>query len=215
MNKTLLLLSFILGFMTVCNGQTLTTEIKPTGIFREIDIDKQNIAIKNLQSNDEKQRMEAVESILGIPYDYNPTVLYLLSKELYQQGNKDEATFWFYVAQLRARYDANLCMDKSAAHVILEFYYNYGQDINKYAFQDIDKLEQTVTKAVDFVRNNNEDYDHRWINLYGLWATNPGLSKDNGTRELSRPQDQWYTIKNETVDSFYNSFIEYIRKQKK
>ena len=167
MKKATLIILFTIGLLKICNGQTETHIIETTGVFSEIEVTKHNEAIKSLQGKDKNQKKQAVETIVNNPNDFNPPVLYSLSRELFLQGDKDNAIFWFYVAQLRARYDANLCMDNSAKQAVSVLNNEYGPDINKYAFQDIDKLEKTVNKVVDFVRSNNENYDHRWINLHG------------------------------------------------
>jgi hypothetical protein len=215
MKKTILLLSLTIGLLTICNAQTENKEIKAKGVFSEIVVDKHNEAIKTLQGKNKKQKKQIIETIIKNPNDYNPPVLYALSRELFSQGDKDEAAFWFYVAQLRARYDANLCMDNSAKQAVSVLNNEYGPDINKYAFQDIDKLEKTVNKVVDFVRTNIENYDHRWINLHGMWAVQAGLSDEPETRELSKPKDEWEAIKKKTIDDYYNGFIEYVKSQKK
>lgn len=215
MKKTVLLFTLTLGLLTICNAQTMNKEIKAKGVFSEIVVEKNNETIKTLQGNDKKQKKQTIETVINNPGDYNPPVLYALSRELFSQGDKDEATFWFYVAQLRARYDANLCMDNSAKQAVSVLNNEYGPDINKYAFQDIDKLEKTVNKVVDFVRTNDENYDHRWINLHGMWAVQAGLSEEPETRELSKPKDEWEAIKKKTIDDYYNGFIEYAKSQKK
>ena len=202
-----------LGLTTLCNAQT--KKINPKGIFKEIDVARHNEAIEILNGKNKKLKQQTVDSILKNPNIYNPPVIYALSRELFSQDKKDDATYWFYVAQLRARYDANLCMDNSAKQAVSVLNNEYGPDINKYAFQDIDKLEKTVNKVVDFVRSNNENYDHRWINLHGMWAVLAGQSDEPETRELSKPKDEWEAIKKKTVDDYYNGFIEYVKSQKK
>ena len=202
-----------LGLTTLCNAQT--KKINPKGIFKEIDVARHNEAIEILNGKNKKLKQQTVDSILKNPNIYNPPVIYALSRELFSQDKKDDATYWFYVAQLRARYDANLCMDNSAKQAVSVLNNEYGPDINKYAFQDIDKLEKTVNKVVDFVRSNNEHYDHRWINLHGMWAVLAGQSDEPETRELSKPKDEWEAIKKKTVDDYYNGFIEYVKSQKK
>ena len=207
--------SLTFGVLTICNAQTQNKVIEAKGIFKEIKVDKQNEVIKNLQSKDKTQRKSIIEAILKSPNDFNPPVLYALSRELFQQSNKDEATFWFYTGQLRARYDANLCMDNSAKQAVSILNDEYGPEINKYAFQDIDKLKKTVIKVVDFVRTNNENYDHRWINLHGMWAVQVGLDNAKEIQELTKPRSEWKAIKRKTIDDYYNGFIEYVKSQKK
>ena len=214
MKKTILLFIFTLGFLTVSNAQTETIDIKPKGIFKEIDVTRHNTAIEILNGENKELKQQTVESILKNPSYYNPPVIYALSHELYIQDKKDDAMYWFYVAQLRARYDANLCMDKSAKQVVSILNKDYGADINKYAFQDIDKLEKTVTKLVDFVRKNEENYDHRWINLHGMDAVLAGMDDNSEMKELSQPEDKWTEIKKKTVEDYYNGFIEYVKGKK-
>jgi hypothetical protein len=205
----------ILTFCMSLLGQAQTKEIKSKGAYKEIDVAKDNSAIEILSSKKRKQKQETVDAVLSNPHSYNPPVLYALSKELFQQGKKDDASFWFYVAQLRARYDANLCLDNSAKQAVAVLNNAYGPEINKYAFQDMDKLRKMVEKVVEFVRLNEETYDHRWINLHGMGAVMAGLGDEKKGTELSRPKDQWEAIKKKTVDDYYNGFIEYANSQKK
>ncbi len=215
MKKAILLFSLTMGFWTLCNAQVMNKEIQAKGVFGEIAVKKQNQTIKILQGQDPQLKKQTIETVINNPNDYNPPVLYALSRELFSQGDKDEAAFWFYVAQLRARYDANLCMDNSAKQAVSVLNNEYGPDINKYAFQDIDKLEKTVNKVVNFVRTNNENYDHRWINLHGMWAIQAGQGEDPNARELTKPKDEWAAIKKKTIDDYYNGFIDSVKSQQK
>lgn len=187
-----------------------TTYVKPKGIYAEIDVAGSNKAIENLSDEDKTLQQQTLDSILSSSNIYNPPVLYALSRVLYNQDKKDEAAFWFYVAQLRARYDANLCLDNSAKEAVSILNSEYGPDINKYSFQNIDSLEKTVIKVVDYVRNNDEDYDHRWINLHGMDAF-----LDTKSKKVSEPRDKWATIRKKTIDDYYNGFVEYVKNKKK
>ena len=202
------------GLTTLSNAQIQTKEIKPKGVFKEIDVTRHNEAIEILNGKNEKLKQQTVDSILKNPNFYNPPVIYALSRELFNQDKKDDAMYWFYVAQLRARYDANLCMDNSAKQAVSILNGEYGPNINKYALQDIDKLEKTVTKVVDFVRANEENYDHRWINLHGMDAVLSGMDDNAKKKELSQPRDKWTEIKKKTLDDYYNGFIEYVKSKK-
>lgn len=214
MKKIIFLLTIAFGLTTLSNAQTQTKEIKPKGVFNEIDVVRHNEAIEILNGKNKKLKQQIIDSILKNPNFYNPPVIYALSRELFNQDKKDDAMYWFYVAQLRARYDANLCMDNSAKQAVSVLNGEYGPDINKYAFQDIDKLEKTVTKVVDFVRANEENYDHRWINLHGMDAVLSGMDDNAEKKELSQPKDKWTEIKKKTLDDYYNGFIEYVKSKK-
>jgi uncharacterized membrane protein len=204
MKKIIILLTLAFGLSTLSNAQT-----------KEIDVARHNQAIEILNGKNKTLKQQTVNSILKNPNFYNPPVLYALSRELFNQDKKEEATYWFYVAQLKARYDANLCLDISAKEAVSVLNGEYGPNINKYAFQDIAKLEKTINKVVNFVRTNKENYDHRWINLHGMWAVQAGLSNKPETRKLSEPKDKWEAIKKKTIDDYYNGFITYVKSQKK
>jgi hypothetical protein len=208
-NKFFLLIIATVLVSATSVAQT-TTYVKPKGIYAEIDVAGSNKAIENLSGENKTLQQQTLDSILSSPNSYNPPVLYALSRVLYNQDKKDEAAFWFYVAQLRARYDANLCLDNSAKDAVSILNNEYGPDINKYAFQNIDSLEKTVIKVVDYVRNNEENYDHRWINLHGMDAFLDAKSK-----KISEPKGKWPAIKKKTIDDYYNGFIEYVKNKKK
>ena len=207
-----MLLTITFGLATFSNAQT--KEINPKGIYKEIDVARHNEVIEILNVKNKKLKQQTVDSILKNPNFYNPPVIYALSRELFAQDKKDDATYWFYVAQLRARYDANLCLDNSSKQAVSVLNNDYGPDINKYAFQDINKLEKTVTKVVDFVKANEENYDHRWINLHGMDAVLASMDDNAEKKELSQPKEKWIEIKKKTVDDYFNGFIEYIKSKK-
>jgi hypothetical protein len=147
--------------------------------------------------------------VLNNPNYFNPPVVYALSKELFTRGRKREAAYWFYVGQLRARYDANLCLDNTAEQGVSILTDMYGAEINKFALENIDSLKITVNKVVAFVRTNEEDYDHRWINLHGMDAV-----QNRKTKELSHPKSKWPEIKAKTIDDYYQGFLEAVDSMK-
>ncbi|WP_199118508.1 hypothetical protein [Pedobacter sp. ASV28] len=213
MKNIFFLLMVTIGLLSVAKAQT--TDIKPQGIYKEIDISKQNNVIEILKGENKELKQQTVDNILQNPSDYNPPVIYALSRELYLQDKKEEATYWFYLAQLKARYDANLCMDNSAKQAVPMLNNEYGPEINKYAFQDIKTLEKTIYKVVNFMRTNEDHYDHRWINLHGMDAILAGMDSTSEKKELSQPKKKWDEIKKKTVDDYYNGFIEYVKTLKK
>ncbi len=183
--------------------------VEPQGVYKEIEIAHDNEILKVLVGNDKKLIKKTADSVLQNPNSHNPTIIYALSGVLFKQGKKSEASFWFYVGQLRARYDANLCLDISAREAVSRLTEIFGPEINKFAFQNIDSLKKTIIKVVDFVKNNNENYDHRWINLHGMGAI---INDGSATTE---PQEKWLAIKQKTVDDYYKGFMDYLNSVKK
>ncbi len=188
------------------------TEIIPvTGVFKEIDVEKQNKAISVLTTGDEEMKSTMRDIFFQNPNKWNPPVVYALSKVLFEQGYKDEAALWFYIGQLRARIDANLCQDATARGAVAILNDKFGPTINLYALQDIKKLETIVKDVVAFVREHEGTYDHRWINLHGMWAIN-GIEEG---KALSYPKEDWQAIKKKTIDEYYEGFVKHVLQKEK
>ncbi|MFN0021278.1 MAG: hypothetical protein ACKVP0_23765 [Pirellulaceae bacterium] len=86
-------------------------------------------------------------------------VMYVAAIRLYDLGHKDEAVYWFYSAQYRARVFSSI-LDKDKIGSIgdepfeLKQAYNSfnqlsGTYINGYAFGELGKLETTLSKVVE------------------------------------------------------------------
>ncbi len=186
------------------------TEIIPaTGVFKEIDVEKQNKAISVLITGDEDMKSVMRDLFFQDQNKWNPPVVYALSKVLFEQGYKEDAAMWFYIAQLRARIDANLCQDETAREAVAILNDKFGPTINEYALQDVEKLEKIVEDAVEFVREYEPTYDRRWINLHGMWTIN-GLEEG---QELSYSQEEWPKIKQKTIEDYVAGFQKYVLKK--
>src|SRR5436190_3567590 len=86
-------------------------------------------------------------------------VMYVAAIRLYDLGHKDEAVYWFYTAQYRARVFTSI-LDKenvgtigSEAFELKQAYASFnqlaGEYINGYAFGELPKLKKTLLKVVD------------------------------------------------------------------
>ncbi|GAB3932485.1 hypothetical protein GCM10028827_30670 [Mucilaginibacter myungsuensis] len=184
--------------------QVTQQKVEPTGVYKTIDTRKAADIIKKLASKDSKEVAAAKKLVLADPNAHIPPVLYALSNTLYLEKKFDDAAFWFYVAQLRARYDVNRCADRTATS--LQYNQAYGAQINKYATKDIPKLRKTVARVIQFVKTNNEQYDQRWINLTGMDAMQQSLGDKAKPAELSVPKKQWPAIKTRTIKEYLDGF---------
>lgn len=218
MNKYLIVSLVLFISQNLFSQNQKNIELAPKGIYAEIDVQRSNDLLKFLLQGEQEVKLKAAEEVLKNPNNYNPTVLFGLSQVLFNSDRKDEACFWFYVAQLRARYDVNRCMDKTASSGLTVLNEQYGPEINQYAFKDINKLKETVTKVVSYVRSNEENYDHRWMNLHGMDAIKASLdkgdSKNTKTKELSQPKSQWKAIKEKTINDYFADFQEFLKSKK-
>lgn len=216
--------SLTFGLLLIWNYHAFTQNVKnielaPKGVYAEVDVEISNGLVNFLTRGEADVKQKAAEEVLKNPNNYNPTVLFALSEVLFNTNKKNEACFWFYVAQLRARYDANRCMDKTAASGLSVLNERYGSAINQYAFKDIPKLKETVAQVVNFVKTNEEKYDPRWINLHGMDAINASLAKEGDKKttqkELSLPRGDWKMIKDKSINDYYTDFQEFLKSLKK
>jgi hypothetical protein len=193
------------------NGET--HEVEPVGVYKEIHTENDLRVCQLLADSTFNGKDKLIDSIEQAPNSYTPPVLYFLSNTLFYLKRYNDAEYWFYVAQLRARYDVNRCADKTAD--ASQYNMTFGPQINEYAIKDIITLEQIVKKVVAFVKANEEKYDPRWINLTGMGAMSAGLSGKTKDEALSLDKKQWPAIKSKTIDDYYQGFTEFLEGQKK
>ena len=198
---------FVLGlaFPKGAAGETITVD--PTGEYAQIDARVQIETAEILSKGMPEEKDRVIERVLAKPENYAPPVFYVLSHALFAKDRKDEAAFWFYAGQLRARFDANRCADTSASGAVSALNAMYGPLINRYSFTDLDKLEKLVPRVVKWDRKTPHNYDHRWINLYGMGAMNQALGNYETKHEpLSRPIEEWEKIAEDTRTEYYRDF---------
>jgi hypothetical protein len=175
-SATKLMNSFARSVLPFClvGGMSLTgcleTEnvviIEPTGPYASIDTQASLAALEAI----EKKQKAAIGQIRNNPGSYQPPVLYALADYLFRAGEKDEAMYFFYLGQLRARSDANKSLDPSAAAGVDQLNEAVGPPINTHAFQDIPRLKEVVERVVSDDAKLPRDYDPRWIALHGADA---------------------------------------------
>ncbi len=201
--RSILFLSLLLIGFTACTQNVTTHQVEPKGVYKEINLSNDTRVFQLLLDTSSDHSL-LIDSVEKDPNKYIPPVLYALSNNLFAQKKYSEACFWFYVAQLRARYDVNRCADKTAdASAYNE---SFGPAINEYASKHLDNLKIIIPKVVDFVRSNEEQYDQRWINLGGMDAMKESLGGKSSIKELSVAKNQWPAIKKKTIDTYYSDF---------
>ena len=130
-----------------------------------------------------------------------------MSAALFQDGQKDEACFWFYAGQLRARFDANRCPDETAAGAVGVLTEAFGPQINQYAFRNKAKLEKTVLRVIEWDRKTPHSYDHRWIDSHGMDAVLGAIGVEEGKPAATkRGKGQWEKIAEKTRCDYLEGF---------
>lgn len=118
-------------------------------------------AFERMKSCDPKMALHAVDEILHEPGNLDrPDTLFAVALSLFQNGRKDDAVFWFYAAQLRARYQA--VFDKEGGGLLLSgMLMTIGTPINNYAFQDVSKFDETLDRVIEWDRTAPNRYRER------------------------------------------------------
>ncbi len=166
--------------------------------------------ISKLGSSDIETQKSAIAEIISSPDVQSPPVLYALSAILFRSNRQNEAVKWFYVAQLRARYDANRCTDKTASGAVNALNQQFGPEINKFAFKDKAFLQRQVTDAISHVENHAELYDPAWISSHGLDATISALYSER-SKNATHPEADWPGIKKRTISGYREGFEEALK----
>ena len=189
--------------------------VQPQGQFAQIDTRLANETIEVLQKGNAEEQQRTIEQIKDRPQNFAPPVFYVLSNVLFERGEKDDATFWFYAGQLRARFDANRCADATARQAVRELNRSFGPAINQYALQDVPRLEALIARVVEWDGRTPHRYDHRWINLHGMGAMRSGLSgRSDALAVLSAPKEEWEKIAEKTREDYLNGFRKALAKVK-
>ena len=115
---------------------------------------------EQLKSGSVRKMLALADEIKSKVDEVNIQTLYVLAIRLYDLGEKEDAMYWFYTAQLRrnvfiAMYDKSENAESLGApafeikHALLSFHQLAGQWINGYAGGEIDTWIATLEKVVD------------------------------------------------------------------
>ena len=178
-------------------------KIEPKGEFAQIDISKSQQAMDAITSG----KGETINTILKAPNDYAPPVLYLISAIMFDNDYQDQATFWFYAAQLRARSDANKSGDETAHAAVSQLNQRFGAKITPYSMSNPQRLQAIVNQALEWDAEQTRNYDARWIALQ---------SKDVLTESTVdfAPKEKWQEIDALTRNQFRQGLEQALSKLK-
>jgi hypothetical protein len=123
---------------------------------------------------------QTIEQLKSGIENKDPATYYLLASKLFKQGDKDEAAFWFYLGQLRFRFElaANPKQDPSGGPALFgALSEEVGRPLNEYAFADIPKLARTIDKVLEWDASHDNGYTPKQPNQAALTDTRDGLVK--------------------------------------
>jgi hypothetical protein len=168
-----------------------TIEVKPVGVYAEIDIDGQNLMMKQLY--DPVTRNASIDTIFNNITRYNPPVLYLFSQALYLNGEKESAVQWYLYAQLNAMFDAARCADNSAKQAVVILEDNIRPMLAVYLKQNKAVETKSAQMVLDLFKKLQPSYDIRWINLHGMGAFTGAFGEElpKETSKLTEDKSLW------------------------
>ena len=194
MKKHLFILIIYLCHYSLLSGQDKTNT--------RLDLNEQNDIITKLSQKSTRGR--AINKVFKNPGHYNPAVFYQFADAQLARGEKNESIAWYLYAMMMARYDAGICNDTSARQKVALIESKFSPEFSSFMFKDSNLFKKSLNDAAQMVLLVNDDYDHRWICVYG--ENSPVL------RPLPAPMEEWPDIKANTVASFIR---EYSRKKAK
>ena len=171
------------------------TIIDPKGI--------QDDAIAALNSKNDDLILKKFGEIKETPEKFSPPVFFLLSKLFYAAENYENAAFYYYLGQLRTRYDTNRSADPNAG-VVADLVSDLWIEFNIYGFQDLDRLETIVLSVVEYDKITAHNYDQRWIN--GIIPSD--IIEITDLKIMSVPEDEWLNLEISSREEFLMSFYE-------
>lgn len=192
----LIMMAALVGCTPATQGYT------PPAQGSKIDNSIIKTAETKLLKSSEAERDQFIAKVKKHPEKYPPVVFYLMSRALFEKGEKNDAAFWFYAGQLRARTDANICADKTARQAVSVLNMTFGGPINEYSFKDKSKLEKTVKEVIAWDEKTPHHYDQRWINPHGMES----FKSADARGPESLPQKDWDEIRAKTRKSYLDSF---------
>lgn len=144
---------------------------------------------------------ELTDSVLAHPDDQIPPVLFALSNALFQQDKKEEALFWFYVAQFRASFDINIgseSMKPYREEIVSLYQSEFTPLLFPYIQRNKELVGDILPEVLRYVEENEENYDHGWIYYDGSEA----LYQPENIRYLLQSEKPLSVIKQKTLTEF-------------
>lgn len=112
---------------------------------------------------------KAVQRVIREAATVEPLLLMQAAFALLESGQRDQAVFWFYAGQLRARYWPTLQGENAQILTILLM--TIGEQVNAQAFRDIPALVKTLDAVVAW----DEKTFARWAVAMKLDAADPAM----------------------------------------
>lgn len=114
-----------------------------------------------LKSCDPQVAVAAAEEVISKQATLkDPLLLFTAAATLFQHGKKDEAVFWFYVAQLRTRYQL-VFENGDRGQLLAIMLMTVGAPINNYAFQNVGNFRRILDRVLEWDKTAPNSFRER------------------------------------------------------
>ena len=181
--------------------------VNPVGRYKTIKNEHTDNFIKTVFGSDEGKSSLAQKEYIENLGNYAPPAHFAMATLMVESGKYSEAIFYYILASLRTRYDIARCADNSVGNAPL-----YAQnermpnDIRIKLGGEISKNKKMYTEIVKQVLKADADlpynYDHRWVNKYGLRYTMAGLYGKDDNDPLTKPESEWSDLRAKVIEGY-------------
>jgi hypothetical protein len=177
--------------------------------YSDIDVQSVNQAITTFVSGTDDQKEQLRTEIENEPNRYAPILFFHFASYLLEQGEEDEALFWFSAGKLRMYYDIRRCTDRSVGGAMQIVKEKMPPLLLLLQFEDVDNTREVLDRVLEWDRSTGHDYDCRWIALHGIKAFLPKPA-DGSVESLTIPQEEWETVAEEIRLEFSKGFDDFV-----
>jgi hypothetical protein len=120
-----------------------------------------SIGSVNAQSNPSDWAKQTAAQIEDKVETKHPAAYFVLAAKKFEEGKRDEATFWLYAGQIRYRAYllSNPKLDPSGDPALFtSLMQQIGRPINEYAFGDIPQLVKIIDRALEWDAKNPDPF---------------------------------------------------------
>lgn len=114
-----------------------------------------------MKSCDPDTAIAAAHEVLNDPASLTePIAMFMPAETLFRHGGKDEALFWYYAAQLRARYQL-VFENGDRGQIMAVMMMTLGEGITNYAWYDFRNAQRTIDRVLAWDKTTPNPYQDK------------------------------------------------------
>lgn len=170
-----------------------------SGFCQSLDRNQSEDVFYRLVDEEGENLEDLIKQIQENPDDYEPPVIFALANKLFLLEQKEEAVFWFYLAQVRSLYAKHLAkanLQETGQGRINLYLNNFGASIKPYALSQPQLLAGLMDRIKTYLDRHQENYNLLW-----LYSQEEELS--DFAKKHFKPKNEWKAIRYTTYQSFF------------